>query len=52
MERLALEQYEAALAVGGPHALTPLALPTAVPGVPEGASPAEVWPHTHVPQTL
>ena len=42
VQRLALEQYEAALAVGVPHNLPPLSLPAAVPGVPEGASPAEV----------
>jgi hypothetical protein len=51
--RLALEQYEAALAVGGTHGLAPLTMPAAVPGVPEGASPAEVSPRTcalgHVP---
>ena len=40
--RLKLEHYEAALAVGGPHALSVPAMPNVVPGVPEGASPAEV----------
>ena len=42
--RLELQHYEAALAVGGPHSLPPVAVPTTVPLVPEGASPAEVYP--------